>query len=99
MTTLLNSIQATMRRLVGVVKHPRREEVVFYGLVGALCLFLAIVALDAYTFYSTVSQERTKPAAARGRITVTTEEVEAVIGVLDERQKQFNEILAALGKK
>lgn len=81
----------------GAKKHTLRlshEDILFWGSVFILVLFLALVLVDGYMFYQSVTLQRKVTYALEYKPkTILSQDLDEVIKLLDERQKKFEEIL------
>lgn len=70
-----------------------REDVLVWGILFS-CLLLGVFLLwDGFLFYNTVMVGRESVASGRKAPALDAEEIDKVLGVLEEREKKFNEIL------
>lgn len=72
-----------------------RERILVWGTIAVFTFAGFLVALDGYLFYAIVlrGEERVSPSVKSD--IVTSQEIDAVIEILDERQKKFEEIFGA----
>jgi len=70
------------------------DNLIFWGVIFLIVLFIALLMLDGYIFYSSVIGKReiaviSEPPAS----SLSPKELDEVINLLDERQKKFEKIL------
>lgn len=72
---------------------PKRDDVVFGGVVTAFLLFLFLLGFAVYLFYSTVVVRREQLVGVmRGEI-IQEKDIDEVVEILDERAQKSEEIL------
>lgn len=69
----------------------KKEDVIFWGIVGLAVLLLAFLLVGGFTFYDTATREKTVPVLERETITFSTAQIDEIIGELDERKRKFDE--------
>lgn len=74
---------------------PRSQnDVLFIGAVGTLALFVIIVAIDAYIFYTTVLTPEAEPTT-EASLVFPKRELKTLTQLLDARQEKFTQALPA----
>lgn len=71
-----------------------REEILVWGTVTILFFLVAIILWDGYLFYHTTIRKRVPGALVKKAVTLSPEEIEEVVNLLDERKQKFDELLA-----
>lgn len=70
----------------------RREQILIWGTRMLGILFLGMLVVDGSMFYHTILIKKTREIHVVRSVTFSRAKIEAVIHILDERQKQFDEI-------
>ncbi len=70
-----------------------REEVAFYAFLLVLISFLALAAWDGYLFYTAVIIKEEAGIFVAKVPSLSAEQINEIIGLLDERQSQFQALL------
>lgn len=75
-----------------------RENLTVWGVAALGCLFALVLFWDGYLFYQIVVKGREAARPLEKRITLTGEEIDGVVRLLDEREQKFNEILGGAAR-
>lgn len=83
----------SLRNLKNGVSRISHEEWLLAGIMLLGFLLLGILMWDVYLFSRTLSQEQRAIPAPPPLIIVSSQDIDEALRILDERQKNFNEIL------
>ncbi|OHA00489.1 MAG: hypothetical protein A3C07_01375 [Candidatus Sungbacteria bacterium RIFCSPHIGHO2_02_FULL_47_11] len=92
-------LPTTIQKLLPFLRKPRdkfrSDDVIWTGLVTLAIFFTALVLWSGYFFYSRVyiQPDSDYETSIRRAVRVDVKDVNEIIGILNERQKKFDEIL------
>lgn len=70
-----------------------RKDVIFYGVLAVFVLILSLTMWDGFVFYQTLFEERGEVQVVSSFEKISSEDIDEVVRILDEREKKFKEIL------
>lgn len=76
----------------------RRENIIFGGVVGVLLLLFLIILWDVYTLYKVATRDVVilSSSSPLKTVSLSAAEIDHLIGLLNERQKEFDELVGKL---
>ena len=82
---------------LGYLLRSVREHAIIVSTCALVFLLVGVLLFDSFVFYTTVVQERKPVSGNEKKIDLSEKEVTDTLMLLDERQKNFDEILGQFG--